>query len=553
MDVDRSPPHLPVLGLLVSALALGGGGCAPADATAEDSGPRWTQLARDFVPPPALARPVEGIAADLRVVPEGSDAWLEGELRPEDWVGGELGLWVAPVPWRGIGRRRPEGSLSARCRMGSRELVGIPGRKPRLTEETVPGSFHYDGRLLRLWLAPSEGPPGPVTFGVFAGKGRKASDGTWRLAGLRRAVGIPVWPGERVERRVVLGGSDALSFTVYARSARTDPAGSAGEPLVFRVLCDGEPIAEVRAPEGGMKSQRVALPSRHGAATLSFTVEGPFAYTAFLEAQVTPLEIGTFGDRPWGETRPDVVVFQADTLRADALGAYGSTLGLTPEIDAFAGECVVYSEARSNASYTLPAHASLFTGLHPRRAGIVGRTMLASGLVTLAQHFRAHGYRTVAITDGGLVSATYGFDRGFEWFDEQWGLAHAPDAFEATRRRCELVFESDDGRPLFLFVQTYRAHSPYRVTEDTRRRLADRLDLSADFDELSELLDREGRTPELLERLRSLYLGGVADLDVEFGGFLDLLLGQRQRRDAEGGTFGDMGTVGFKHGDFLTI
>ena len=44
--------------------------------------------------------------------------------------------------------------------------------------------------------------------------------------------------------------------------------------------------------------------------------------------------------------------------------------------------------------------------------------------------------------------------------------------------------------------------------------------------------------------------GGILQQFDEFGG---LLLGQRQRRDAEGGTFGDMGTVGFKHGDFLTI
>jgi hypothetical protein len=44
--------------------------------------------------------------------------------------------------------------------------------------------------------------------------------------------------------------------------------------------------------------------------------------------------------------------------------------------------------------------------------------------------------------------------------------------------------------------------------------------------------------------------GGILQKGNQFG---NLLLAQRQRRDTEGGTFGDMGTVGFKHGDFLTF
>src|SRR3979409_967955 len=65
-----------------------------------------------------------------------------------------------------------------------------------------------------------------------------------------------------------------------------------------------------------------------------------------------------------------IVLVTIDTLRADRLGAYGSTAGLTPNLDRFAGPAVRFAGAVTQVPLTLPAHATILTGLHPVRHGI---------------------------------------------------------------------------------------------------------------------------------------------------------------------------------------
>ncbi len=61
----------------------------------------------------------------------------------------------------------------------------------------------------------------------------------------------------------------------------------------------------------------------------------------------------------------NVVLIVADTVRADHLGAYGYGRPTSPRIDAFAGSATLYTRAFASAPWTLPTHASLFTGLDP--------------------------------------------------------------------------------------------------------------------------------------------------------------------------------------------
>jgi Sulfatase len=100
----------------------------------------------------------------------------------------------------------------------------------------------------------------------------------------------------------------------------------------------------------------------------------------------------------------NLIVITLDTFRADGLGAYGSTRGLTPRLDRFAGEAVVFETTDSVAPLTLPAHASLFTGcfrpghgVH-ENADVLGDT---HGGETLAEVLAGAGFQT-----GAFVSAT---------------------------------------------------------------------------------------------------------------------------------------------------
>src|SRR5262249_9411442 len=69
-------------------------------------------------------------------------------------------------------------------------------------------------------------------------------------------------------------------------------------------------------------------------------------------------------------SRPPIVLITIDTLRADRLGSYGSTRGLTPALDAFAGEATRFTAAVCQVPLTLPSHATILTGLHPAHHGI---------------------------------------------------------------------------------------------------------------------------------------------------------------------------------------
>jgi arylsulfatase len=165
----------------------------------------------------------------------------------------------------------------------------------------------------------------------------------------------------------------------------------------------------------------------------------------------------------------------------------------------------------------MPAQSSLLSGLYPEQhAAVAWEAGLADSLTTLAEHLAASGYRTGAITDSYCVSRDFGFDQGFEWFSERrvWNIAE-------TLREAREFMEADDGRPFFLFVQTYRTHMPYR---------SDDADIGKDTREVREELLRKARERGVppprdipAARQKEIYERGVRDLDKKLGGFLDEL------------------------------
>jgi len=159
------------------------------------------------------------------------------------------------------------------------------------------------------------------------------------------------------------------------------------------------------------------------------------------------------------------VLITIDTLRADRLGSYGSTRGLTPSLDAFAHEATRFTAAVSQVPLTLPSHATILTGLHPVHHGI--RTndgfRLAPTVPTLAESLRAAGYRTAAFIGGYPLRGSSGLSRGFERYDDEF--LTAPDA---TERSADAVLQSatawiaaTDSQPFFAWIHLFDPHSPY--------------------------------------------------------------------------------------------
>lgn len=168
-------------------------------------------------------------------------------------------------------------------------------------------------------------------------------------------------------------------------------------------------------------------------------------------------------------SRPNLILVSIDTLRADRLGAYRYQRETTPFLDSFAAQSALFEHAIAPASWTLPSHVSLFTGLYPSSHGVNSAQDLGIGAGTeiLTETLKQAGYRTFAYTGGGYVNKRYGFGRGFEDYqktkndnqrDERGFLA----ALHTAHDRVQAL---PDGDPYFLFLHTYAVHCPYVPSE----------------------------------------------------------------------------------------
>lgn len=241
---------------------------------------------------------------------------------------------------------------------------------------------------------------------------------------------------------------------------------------------------------------------------------------------VTALGLTYGALRPAGAAdrgRPSIILISIDTLRADRLGVLGNQRSLTPALDRFAAEGMLFQEAISAAPWTLPSHAAIFTSLLPfdmRRHwdfdGVQPQNVL------LAERLYEAGYSTAAFTGGGYVSAQFGFEQGFEIYEDHDEAAEGgPDAIIASALAW---VRSVRETPFFLFLHTYEAHYPYLHAEHARPSDAGRLEQTITDEEVDAIHHGDLiLTPDERRYVSDLYDGDVAWADRAIGGFLDSL------------------------------
>ena len=169
--------------------------------------------------------------------------------------------------------------------------------------------------------------------------------------------------------------------------------------------------------------------------------------------------------------------------RADHLGCYGYAKAATPVLDRLAAGGVRFAEAVTVAPETLPAHATLMTGLLPPRTGVrvnaEGR--LESRHVTLAEVARARGYETAAFVSAFVLDARFGLDQGFDLYDDRVEAAEGAAFASGTNERSAdrttdaalaWLRKRDPGRPFLAWVHYFDAHFPYDPPEPFARRFA---------------------------------------------------------------------------------
>jgi choline-sulfatase len=169
-----------------------------------------------------------------------------------------------------------------------------------------------------------------------------------------------------------------------------------------------------------------------------------------------------------------VLLLTLDTTRPDALSCFGMTAPTTPALDALAADGIAYDRAFTPVPITLPAHASLFTGLVPPRHGLRdnGQGSLAAEVTTLAELARDHRYETAAFVGAVVLDRSFGLEQGFDVYDVPRGRsAETPGKEgqrEAERPAREVVDaalawlgERDGSRPFLLWCHFYDPHTPY--------------------------------------------------------------------------------------------
>ena len=176
-----------------------------------------------------------------------------------------------------------------------------------------------------------------------------------------------------------------------------------------------------------------------------------------------------------GGAQLNVLLITLDTTRADRLGPYGSTSTRTPNLDRLAREGVVFEDTWSVAPLTLPAHASLFTGLLPPRHGVRENAgfVLASSHVTLAEQLASEGFVTAGFAASVVLDESSGIAQGFETYVGGFrSHAGASPAGVRLRRPADVVVGQAmswwlERRPsrFFAWVHFYDAHAPYEPPE----------------------------------------------------------------------------------------
>ena len=158
--------------------------------------------------------------------------------------------------------------------------------------------------------------------------------------------------------------------------------------------------------------------------------------------------------------RPNILLITPDTLRADALGAWGHRPSVTPALDALAAESDVWLDAYSTFNVTNPSFASLMTGLYGKDHGVYDlHTPLPESHRTLAEVLRDAGYRTHAIVSAQhLGPHNSGLDQGFDAVAVAQGNSAAELAVDEAM---DWLQRQDDATPSFLWLHLFDPHTPH--------------------------------------------------------------------------------------------
>ena len=223
---------------------------------------------------------------------------------------------------------------------------------------------------------------------------------------------------------------------------------------------------------------------------------------------------------------PNLVVILADDMGYNDVGCYGALRETTPAIDRLAASAIRFERAYSTSSWTIPAVASMISGMYPSRhmATSFDRRLPAEA-DTLAEVLRANGYATAGVVSHAAIGSRRDFDQGYDVYLEGEARGHDHVSTQGVTRqaveRMEALAAGD--KPFLLFVHyfdphyNYKRHPEYGFAPDS----AGRLGGAEQMQELRRMAAE--MTPQEVDFLRALYDEEIRFTDAGVGRLLERL------------------------------
>lgn len=232
------------------------------------------------------------------------------------------------------------------------------------------------------------------------------------------------------------------------------------------------------------------------------------------------------------DSPPSIVLITIDTLRADRVGVYGNTDGLTPRIDKLAAGGLVFDRAMAPMGITWPSHTTMLTGLYPRYHGVrSNKHRLDDDQMTVTQRLQDAGYDTASFVSFKGMHYLLGLGRGFEVVSDPGrtpgkAIRDGRETTDMALNWLDERYEQGREQPLFLWLHLFEPHGPYELTDYARQKFA-ASDYQGPFANgtAMDFLNRQLRpeTESDLTAMRTLYDGEVALADRYVGEVLDRL------------------------------
>ena len=229
----------------------------------------------------------------------------------------------------------------------------------------------------------------------------------------------------------------------------------------------------------------------------------------------------------------NVIIIVLDTVRQDHLSLYGYDRDTSPNLKKLAKDSTVFYNAYSNSSWTIPSHASLFTGLFP----IVHQTTqedwkLNGRLKTLAEVLSDNGYETLGIIGNAMLRKGTGFNRGFSRYYETWKAPYKiidEKGKKIEKHPALSIFKKvldvrDNKKPFFTFINLMEPHSPYNSSHQFYNRfISDRTTKIEDNMWRLYFAGRKSFSKAEIKHLNELYDAELLYVDYLLGEMIDYL------------------------------